>query len=81
MQGTVVLPALCDLEEHSMTYSLENKHVLIVGGSSDIAGALATADQARTDGGLDHLVSVATERRAGRSSPAGARGDRRREGS
>lgn len=91
-----------------MTYSLEDKGVLIVGGSSEIAAALAAdllregarvtlagrniektavaakaigddvrpitldlsdeesiqaaADQARAAGGLDHLVSVATER-------------------
>ncbi len=94
-----------------MTYSLQHKHVLIVGGSSDIAAALATdllgegarvtlagrdfektavaakavgdtvrplaldlsdeesiraaADQVKADGGLDHLVSVATERANG----------------
>ncbi|MEU4245853.1 SDR family oxidoreductase [Amycolatopsis sp. NPDC026612] len=94
-----------------MTYALENKRVLIVGGSSDIAAALATdllregvrvtlagrdfektavaakavgddvrpmaldlsdeesiqaaADEARAAGGLDHLVSVATERANG----------------
>lgn len=94
-----------------MTYSLRNKHVLIVGGSSDIAAALAAdllhegarvtlagrdierttvaakaigdavrpivldlsdeesikaaADQARAADGLDHLVSVATERANG----------------
>lgn len=94
-----------------MTYSLENKRVLIVGGGSDIAAALATdllregarvtlagrdiektaaaaraianavqpialdlsdeesiqaaADQAKVAGGLDHLVSVATERASG----------------
>lgn len=94
-----------------MTYSLKNKHILIVGGSSDIAAALASdllhedarvtlagrdfektavaakaigdavrpialdlsdeesikaaANQARTAGGLDHLVSVATERATG----------------
>jgi NAD(P)-dependent dehydrogenase (short-subunit alcohol dehydrogenase family) len=94
-----------------VTYSLENKRVLIVGGGSDIAAAMAgdllhegarvtlagrdiertavaaktvgnavrpialdlsdeesiqaAADQARADGGLDHLVSVATERANG----------------
>ena len=94
-----------------MGYSLEGKHVLIVGGSSEIAAALATdllregagvtlggrdagktavaakaigdavrpialdlsdegsiqaaADQVRTVGGLDHLVSVAAERANG----------------
>ncbi|MGW7615206.1 SDR family oxidoreductase [Streptomyces antimycoticus] len=94
-----------------MPYSLKDKRVLIVGGSSDIAAALATdllqegarvtlagrniekttvaakaigdavrpmtldladeesiqaaADQVRTAGGLDHLVSVATERSNG----------------
>ncbi|BBJ40370.1 short-chain dehydrogenase [Streptomyces antimycoticus] len=94
-----------------MPYSLKDKHVLIVGGRSDIAAALATdllqegarvtlagrniekttvaakaigdavrpmtldladeesiqaaADQVRTAGGLDHLVSVATERSNG----------------
>jgi NAD(P)-dependent dehydrogenase (short-subunit alcohol dehydrogenase family) len=111
MQGKDVLPAPGDLEEHSMTYSLRDKRVLIVGGSSDIAAALATdllhegarvtlagrdiektavaakaigdavrpialdladeesiqaaAEQARADGGLDHLVSAATERANG----------------
>ncbi|MFI6631154.1 SDR family oxidoreductase [Nonomuraea fuscirosea] len=94
-----------------MTYSLKDKDVLIVGGGSDIAAALAAdllqegarvtlagrdagrtaaaakaigdtvraialdlsdeesirvaADQAGTAGGLDHLVSVATERASG----------------
>src|SRR3954447_5218869 len=101
----------CNFEEHSMAYSLKDKHVLIVGGSSDIAAALATdllrdgarvtlagrdiekttvaakaigdavrpvaldlsdegsiqaaADQVRAADGLDHLISVATERAHG----------------
>jgi hypothetical protein len=39
-RGRTACPA--SLEEHLMTYSLENKRVLIVGGGSDIAAALAT---------------------------------------
>jgi hypothetical protein len=41
--GTGCRPVCAAHEEHSMTYSLEDKGVLIVGGSSDIAQILVDA--------------------------------------